>query len=133
MSQILINYLGDLRTESLHHDSNTKILTDAPKDNEGLGRQFSPTDLVASALGSCLLTIMGIVAKRHGIKLEGSYAKIEKIMGSKPRRIKRINVELNLSNNIDKNNMKILNKAALHCPVHNSLSKEIDINISYIL
>ena len=70
MSKIKINYLGDLRTSSEHLDSNTVITTDAPKDNQGLGRKFSPTDLVASSLGSCLLTIMGIVAKRHNIHLD---------------------------------------------------------------
>ena len=78
MSKIQINYLGDLRTKSEHLDSNHTITTDAPKDNQGLGRKFSPTDLVASSLGSCLLTIMGIVAKRHDIPLKGSYADIEK-------------------------------------------------------
>ena len=67
MNQIRVEYTGDLRTDSLHLDSSDRIITDAPKDNQGLGRKFSPTDLVASALGSCLLTIMGIVARRHNV------------------------------------------------------------------
>ena len=93
MSQINIEYIGDLRTKSVHIDSGHSIITDAPRDNQGLGRKFSPTDLVASALGSCLLTIMGIVAKRHKICMDGSFIEVEKIMGQKPRRIKKIDLE----------------------------------------
>ena len=130
--QIEVKYLGDLRTESTHIDSQSKLLSDAPKDNEGLGRQYSPTDLVASALGSCLLTIMGIVAKRHEIKLKGSYIKIQKIMGSKPRRIKEINLDIFIPDLANEKKLQILKNAASHCPVHNSLSKDINININYI-
>ena len=78
MANITVTYLGDLRTEAIHIDSNSSIITDAPVDNQGLGRKFSPTDLVASSLGSCLLTIMGIVAKRHDINLKGTYANVSK-------------------------------------------------------
>jgi len=78
MSKIKVNYLGDLRTKAIHLDSSDTITTDAPKDNQGLGRKFSPTDLLASSLGSCLLTIMGIVAKRHDIDLQNTYADIQK-------------------------------------------------------
>ena len=80
MPDFNISYKGSLSTEMEHLESGQKILTDAPIDNEGLGRKFSPTDLVASSLGSCLLTIMGIVARRHQINMNGSYAKIQKIM-----------------------------------------------------
>ena len=94
MSKIKVNYIGELRTSSIHIDSKSRIETDAPKDNNGLGRKFSPTDLVASSLGSCLLTIMGIVAKRHDLDLGNTYANIEKHMGEKPRRISKINIDI---------------------------------------
>ena len=129
--QISVEYIGDLRTKSIHQKSSSELITDAPLDNEGLGRKFSPTDLVASSLGSCLLTIMGIVAKRHKIDMNGSYAKIQKVMRENPRMIKEINIEQYLPENIKENQLKILKKAATHCPVHNSLSNEIDININY--
>jgi len=129
--QVSVKYIGDLRTESKHIDSNSLIITDAPKDNEGLGSKFSPTDLVASSLGSCLLTIMGIVSRRHNIELNGSYANISKIMGENPRRIKEINVGIHINNIVKDSEIKILKKAALHCPVHNSLNKEININITF--
>ena len=131
MSGIQINYLGDLRTKSKHLDSNHTITTDAPKDNQGLGRKFSPTDLVASSLGSCLLTIMGIVAKRHDIPLKGSYADIEKKMSEKPRRISHISVNIYFNNHINEKEKKLLMQSAKHCPVHNSLSQDIDIKINF--
>ena len=132
MSSIIkIDYLGDLRTESIHIDSNDKIITDAPKDNNGLGRKFSPTDLVASALGSCLLTIMGIVAKRHKINMIGSRIEIDKHMLDNPRRISKIIVDIFMNANISKSKMNILKRAAAQCPVHRSLSSEIEILINY--
>ena len=130
--QISVKYLGDLRTESIHLKSSSSILTDAPTDNQGLGRKFSPTDLIASALGSCLLTIMGIVAKRHKICMDGSFIEVEKIMGQKPRRIKKINLDMHMNQNIKSNDLKILKNAAKHCPVHNSLNKDIEIKIIFI-
>ena len=132
MSSIIkIDYLGDLRTESIHIDSNDKIITDAPKDNNGLGRKFSPTDLVASALGSCLLTIMGIVAKRHKINMIGSRIEIDKHMLDNPRRISKIIVDIFMNANISKSKMNILKRAAAQCPVHRSLSSKIEILINY--
>lgn len=131
MSSIKVNYLKDLRTSLLHIDSNTLIETDAPKDNNGLGRKFSPTDLVASSLGSCLLTIMGIVAKRNNFNYNNTYANIQKTMSENPRRISKINVEIFFDKNLEKNQKTILIRSCNHCPVHNSLSKEIDININF--
>ena len=131
MSDIRITYLGDLRTEALHIDSNSIITTDAPKDNEGLGRKFSPTDLVASSLGSCLLTIMGIVAKRHDINLKDSYASVTKKMSENPRRISSIFVNIHLRSVLNEKQIKILKQATKHCPVHNSLSNTIDIQINF--
>ena len=107
MNQIKVKYTGDLRTESMHVASGTVIKTDAPKDNQGLGRKFSPTDLVASALGSCLLTIMGIVAKRHNIDMTGSYVNVEKKMDENPRRISQID-------NAKPLGIKILNSLLLY-------------------
>ena len=131
MSQIKVNYLGDLRTKSTHLDSLDTITTDAPKDNQGLGRKFSPTDLVASSLGSCLLTIMGIVAKRHNIDLENTYADIQKSMSENPRRISTIIINIYFNNSITGKEQKILMQASKHCPVHNSLSSDIDIQINF--
>ncbi len=131
MSKIKIKYLGDLRTESLHLDSESIIVTDAPKDNQGLGRKFSPTDLVASALGSCLLTIMGIVSKRHKIDMNESYAYVKKTMSESPRKISAIDVDIYLKEEISDKNKKILFNASKHCPVHNSLNKDIDIKINF--
>ena len=88
-------YKGDLRTEAPHLRSGQIIITDAPVDNQGKGEAFSPTDLVATALASCMLTIMGIVAKRDGIKMEGTTAEVEKIMASDPRRIREIRLKIN--------------------------------------
>ena len=131
MSKIKIKYLGDLRTESFHLDSESIIVTDAPKDNQGLGRKFSPTDLVVSALGSCLLTIMGIVSKRHKIDLNESYAYVKKTMSESPRKISVIDVDIYLKEEISDKNKKILFNASKHCPVHNSLNKDIDIKINF--
>lgn len=133
MSSIIkINYLGDLRTESIHIDSNDKIITDAPKDNNGLGRKFSPTDLLASALGSCLLTIMGIVAKRHNIDIVDSTIEIKKEMQEKPRRISKIAANIFINQKISKKEMDLLERAATHCPVHASLNPNIKILIKFV-
>ena len=131
MSEIKVEYIGDLRTESMHIDSGHSITTDAPKDNQGLGRKFSPTDLVASALGSCLLTIMGIVADRHNIKIKGSTVNILKEMNENPRRISKLILDINLNCIITDDKLDILKRAAKHCPVHNSLNDEIDIKINF--
>ena len=131
MSQIKVEYLGDLRTQSIHIDSGHQIMTDAPKDNQGLGRKFSPTDMLASSLGSCLLTIMGIVAKRHEIDMTGSTANVKKSMSESPRRISSLVIDIHLNETFDKKNKSILRKAAEHCPVHNSLSEKIDITINF--
>jgi|TARA_B000000532_G_scaffold89346_1_gene71486 uncharacterized OsmC-like protein len=132
MSKIKVNYLSELRTSSKHIDSNSIIETDAPKDNNGLGRKFSPTDLLASALGSCLLTIMGIVADRHNFKYDNSYANVEKIMSDNPRRISEIKVDIFFDKNLNSDDKKLLIRSSKHCPVHNSLNKDINIKINFI-
>ena len=94
-------YLGDLRTEATHLASNNKFITDAPLDNQGKGEAFSPTDTVATALASCLLTLMGIKARDLGIDLEGTSARVTKVMGTDPRRITEIQVVVSFSKSFD--------------------------------
>lgn len=123
-----IKYTGDLRTEAIHLQSGTQIETDAPKDNHGKGERFSPTDLVATALGSCMLSIMGIAARTHSIALEGTLVDIEKIMVADPlRRIGEVKVAFHLpEGNIYTDKEKIiLEKAAMTCPVYLSLGENV--------
>ena len=125
-------YKGDLRTESTHLQSGKTIITDAPVDNQGKGKAFSPTDLVATALASCMLTIMGIVAKRDGIMIEGTTAEVEKIMVSNPRRIGEIKLKINFPHPIlDKDQVK-LKRAAQTCPVSGSLHNDLNEIVEFI-
>lgn len=128
-----VSYTGNLRTEAVHLKSNSKIETDAPVDNEGKGERFSPTDLVATALGSCMITIMGIVANRHEWQLEGTYCEIEKVMAVQPRRISAINVAMYFPATAPatSKDRKILEHAALTCPVFESLHPNCSKNISF--
>jgi uncharacterized OsmC-like protein len=126
-------YLGELRTEATHIQSDTSIITDAPVDNNGKGEAFSPTDLVCAALGSCMLTIMGIVAIREEIELEGTQIEITKIMSASPRKIAEIKLDFKISNttNIsDIQKQKLIN-AAHTCPVALSLSPEVIQTVSF--
>ncbi len=93
MATIKTIYLGELRTENEHLQSGNKVITDAPTDNRGKGEYFSPTDLLATALGSCILTIMGITARENGIDIEGTQIEVTKIMASEPRRVAEVVVE----------------------------------------
>jgi uncharacterized OsmC-like protein len=124
-SQII--YKGDLRTEATHLQSGTVIETDAPVDNQGKGERFSPTDLVATALGNCMLTIMGIKARDMNIDLTGTTIDITKIMVADPRRIGTIKVvfQFPASLQVDEKDRTILERAALTCPVAKSLSSEL--------
>ncbi len=121
-----IVYKGDLRTEATHIASSSIIETDAPKDNNGNGERFSPTDLVATALGSCMLTIMGMAARTHDITLDGTQIDIEKIMVANPRRIGEIKATFHFPKGVsyDDKQKKILEQAALTCPVFLSLHPE---------
>ena len=99
MGQIsTVEYLGDLRTEAVHLESSDRIHTDAPKDNEGRGEAFSPTDLVATSLASCMITVMGIKARQHDIDMDGTRAEIVKEMGANPRRISAIRINIYFPN-----------------------------------
>lgn len=113
-----IIYQGDLRTEMTHTKSGQKVITDAPTDNHGKGEAFSPTDLVATALGSCAVTIMGIAADNHDIDILGTRLEVTKTMASDPRRIEKAEVVIYMpDNNYSDKEKKILTAAALGCPV----------------
>ena len=119
-------YVGELRTESTHLKSSNVIITDAPKDNNGKGNAFSPTDLVASALCSCMTTVMGICANKNQFDLPNSTAHITKVMSSHPRRISKIIVEINFDkNNLSEQNIEKLIAVAKGCPVAQSLSSDL--------
>jgi len=131
MSKSNIIYKNNLRTEAEHIASAQKIITDAPIDNNGKGEAFSPTDLVAAALGSCMITIMAIAAEKHGIDISRTNALVKKEMSSDPRRINEIIIDINMDKNIDKKDRDLLEKAALACPVHKSLHPEIKKKIQF--
>ena len=120
-----IVYKGELRTSCIHIQSGTEILTDAPTDNHGKGEAFSPTDLVATALGSCMVSIMAIKSKDLKLDLENSMVEITKIMQAEPRKIARIEVVLNMAIDTTEKNKVILERAAMHCPVLLSLHPDI--------
>ena len=126
-----VNYLGDLRTSAIHIASDKNIITDAPIDNQGKGEAFSPTDTVATALASCLLTIMGIKARDLNIDITKTSAEVTKVMASNPRRISEIEVTVNFTKSYDQRIKKILEKAALTCPVSNSLHPDLKQNILF--
>jgi putative redox protein len=123
-------YLGDLRTEIIHLRSGSKITTDAPVDNKGKGENFSPTDMVASALGSCIFTIMGIAAREHSFSIDESTCKITKIMTDSPRKISEIKIEFDFTGNTytDKQK-KILEYCVKTCPVALSLNESVFQNV----
>lgn len=125
-------YEGDLRVKLTHGPSTSTLETDAPKDNQGKGEKFSPTDLLVSALGACMLTIMGIVAKRDGIKLEGASFRAEKHMIENPRRIGKIVLEIYMPKGLTEDQKKKLEKFAHTCPVHQSLHPDIEQEIKFI-
>ena len=124
-------YLGDLRTEMVHLRSGSVILTDAPVDNKGRGEYFSPTDLVASALGSCMLTIMGIAAREHNFSIDGTTCSITKKMTDNPRKIGEIVIELDFTaNSYSDKQKKILEHISKTCPVALSLHESVFQNVT---
>lgn len=128
-----IAYKGNLRTEATHLQSNTVIETDAPTDNQGKGERFSPTDIVATALGSCMLTIMGIKARDMGVNLEGTTTGITKIMTDAPRRIGGIQVHFTFPESLqpDEKQRLVLERAALTCPVAKSIHPDIKLEVTF--
>jgi uncharacterized OsmC-like protein len=120
-----VTYLGELRTSSLHLQSGSEIISDAPIDNNGKGEAFSPTDTVANGLASCMFTVMGIKAREMGVDFSGSTADVTKVMAAEPRRISEIHVTFNMSIEADEKTKTILERTALTCPVHYSLHPDI--------
>jgi putative redox protein len=132
MVEIQIEYEGGLHCRSVHEPSQASLSTDAPVDNHGRGESFSPTDLVATALGTCMLTTMGIVAERHGWNLAGARARVEKTMVADPvRRIGSLAVHLRMPGDFDARARQVLEKTAHTCPVHKSLDSAVLIPVVF--
>jgi len=128
-----IIYKGSLRTEAKHLQSATVIETDAPTDNQGKGERFSPTDLLATSLGSCMLTIMGIKARDMEVDLDGTQVSIKKIMKQEPRRVGGIEVDFDFPGTLqlDEKQRAILERAALTCPVAKSIHPDIELDVHF--
>ena len=126
-----VTYLGELRTKSIHVQSGSEIISDAPLDNNGKGEAFSPTDTVANALASCMMTIMGIKARDMEVNLIDSTAEVTKIMNAEPRRIGAIEIVFEMNSVADEKNRTILERAAMTCPVLFSLNPEIEKRVTF--
>ncbi|WP_300489071.1 OsmC family protein [Flavobacterium sp.] len=120
-----VTYLGDLRTSSIHVQSGSEIISDAPVDNNGKGEAFSPTDTVANALASCMFTVMGIKARSMEVDFSGSTAEVTKVMQAEPRKISEIQVIFHMDIKADDKTKTILERTALTCPVYLSLNPDI--------
>ena len=132
MVQMKIDYEGELHCSVTHGPSGNVIATDAPVDNNGRGEAFSPTDLVSAALGACMCTVMGIVAKRKGIAMEGATVAVRKHMSEDtPRRIARIDLDIALPLPADHPDRPMLEAAARGCPVHHSLHPDIEVVMNW--
>ncbi len=130
--EITVRYLGELRCEAVHGPSGTTLVTDAPTDNHGRGESFSPTDLVATGLGSCILTILGIVADRHGWDLSGARVRVVKRMTERGRRrIERLETEVSLPGAWDAEQRRLLQRAAETCPVKSTLEPGVAMPIAW--
>ncbi|WP_207424205.1 OsmC family protein [Desertivirga brevis] len=132
MATSKITYLGDLRTESVHLQSGDKIITDAPVDNKGRGEAFSPTDLLATSLGNCMITIMGIAARERGIDIDGTFCTITKVMAADPRRVSEIKAEITFPGHYTDKEKAILEHSAKTCPVFYSLHPDIVKDITFV-
>lgn len=126
-----VTYLGDLRTSSIHIQSGSEILSDAPIDNNGKGEAFSPTDLVANALGSCLMTIMAIKSRDLNVDLKNSTVEVTKIMQAEPRKIAKVILVCNMAISVNEKTKIILERTAMNCPVLLSLNPDIDKEITF--
>lgn len=133
MVEMTLVYEGQLRCAATHGPSGTTLVTDAPVDNHGRGESFSPTDLLATALGSCMLTYVGLAADKHGWKLEGTRLTVKKEMVADPlRRIGRLSVDIRLPAQMDDASLKILTNAVTSCPVKLSISEAIQVPITFV-
>ena len=127
-----IVYQGELRSQATHGPSGTQVITDAPVDNHGKGESFSPTDLVATALGSCMMTIMGIVAQRHNLDLRGTTVTVQKEMATQPvRRIGKLAVQIHVPVELGEDDRKRLEQAAHTCPVHKSIHPDVAMPVTF--
>lgn len=132
MVKITLKYENNLRINATHEPSQTHLITDAPIDNHGKGESFSPTDLVATGLGACMITLIGIMAERHQIDISGLHGQVEKIMSQdSPRRIQKLICKLDCPSKIAPEKTKMLERAALTCPVKQSLSPDIELDIQF--
>ncbi len=132
MVEINIAYQGDLHCRAIHEPSGMILETDAPKDNMGKGESFSPTDLVATALGACMLTIMGIMARRLEVDIDGATVKVVKEMAAQPiRRIGRLTVTIDVPRQVPEDIRQRFENGVLTCPVHKSLHPDIEIPITF--
>ena len=131
MATIETIYLGDLRTEITHVQSGNKVITDTPTDNNGKGEYISPTDMVAAALGSCMMTLMAIAARRLEIELKGTRIEIQKVMAADPRRIAEIRLDFYFPCEYSEKDRKILERAAETCPVGKSLHPDLKQLVNY--
>ena len=126
-----VTYLGDLRTSSVHIQSGAEILSDAPKDNHGKGEAFSPTDTVANALASCMMTVMGIKARNMGVDFTGATAEVTKRMQAQPRKISKIEVNIDMKIAADDKTRTLLERTAMTCPVFLSLNPDIEKAVTF--
>jgi putative redox protein len=126
MPTVHTEYLGDLRTKARHLQSGNELITDAPLDNQGRGEAFSPTDTLATSLGSCMLTIIGIAARNKGFSIDGTKLDITKVMANDPRRVSEVVLEFNFPhNNYSEKEKEIISAAAKGCPVARSLHPDL--------
>ena len=125
MTTSKVTYQGDLRTTAIHLQSNNKIITDAPTDNHGKGEVFSPTDLLATSLASCMLTIIGIKARDMDIDIASTTAEVTKVMAADPRRVSEVHVAITFNKQLDDKTQKIFYNTALTCPVAKSIHPDI--------
>ena len=133
MVGIQVDYQGELHCTAVHGPSRAELSTDAPVDNQGRGESFSPTDLVATALGTCMLTVMGILARTLGVEIAGAKATVEKEMTSAPpRRIQRLRVRILMPAGIGAENREKFERAAHTCPVHRSLHPDVEMPIEFV-
>lgn len=132
MVTIEIQYQGELRCEATHQPSGTRLNTNAPKDNHGKGESFSPSDLVATALGSCMMTLMGIAARSLNVDLKGTRVTVQKEMVATPmRRIGKLGVKIAVPVKLTPEQKQKLEQAALTCPVHKSLHPEVQTPVEF--
>lgn len=131
MVQIDLTYEGNLKTRAVHEPSGSVLATSAPKDNQGDGSSYSPTDLLATALGSCMLTLMGITARKHQLDITGTSIRVQKEMSPPPRQVARLVVDIEIPKPVDASFRPQLENAALTCPVKLSINQGIDVPVTF--